>query len=59
MNLLLDTHMLLWAAAGTPPQQAELLLSDDRNLLFFSPASIWEVVIKSRGWAGQTFKLIL
>ncbi len=48
MNLLLDTHMLLWAAAGTLPQQAEFLLSDDRNLLFFSPVSIWEIVIKSK-----------
>ena len=46
MKLLLDTHMLLWAAAGTLPPMAEELLVDGNNVLFFSPASIWEIVIK-------------
>ena len=48
MKLLLDTHILLWAA-GQPdklsPSAQEMLL-DSRNTLFFSSASIWEVVIK-------------
>ncbi|MDR1109873.1 MAG: type II toxin-antitoxin system VapC family toxin [Deltaproteobacteria bacterium] len=48
MKLLLDTHMLLWAAAGTLPKEAETLLSDPTNIPYFSPASIWEIVIKNR-----------
>ena len=47
MNLLLDTHILLWAAAGELPQSAAMYIEDVNNTLFFSPASIWEVVIKN------------
>jgi PIN domain nuclease of toxin-antitoxin system len=46
MKLLLDTHILLWAAAGTLPKEAENMLVDGGNVLYFSPASIWEIVIK-------------
>ena len=46
MKLLLDTHMLLWAAAGTLPKEAETLVLDGDNTLYFSPASIWEIGIK-------------
>jgi len=46
MKLLLDTHMLLWAAAGTLPREAEALVTDANNILYFSPASIWEIGIK-------------
>lgn len=46
MKLLLDTHMLLWAAAGTLPGRAESLVSDANNTLYFSSASIWEIGIK-------------
>ncbi len=46
MKLLLDTHMLLWAASGTLPEKAEQLLLDGNNALYFSPASIWEIGIK-------------
>ena len=46
MKLLLDTHILLWAAADTLPKETESLLTDEANTLFFSPASIWEIVIK-------------
>lgn len=48
MKLLLDTHLLLWAA-GQPEQlsaAARLLLNDLANELLFSSASIWEVAIK-------------
>ena len=48
MKLLLDTHLLLWAA-GAPeqlPATARLLLDDPQNELLFSVASIWEIVIK-------------
>ena len=46
MKLLLDTHMLLWAAAGTLPKEAETLVLDGGNTLYFSPVSIWEIGIK-------------
>lgn len=46
MKLLLDTHMLLWAAAGTLPKKAESLVGDANNTLYFSSASIWEIGIK-------------
>jgi PIN domain nuclease of toxin-antitoxin system len=48
MKLLLDTHLLLWAA-GTPdrlPADARKLLDDPQNEPIFSSASLWEVAIK-------------
>jgi PIN domain nuclease of toxin-antitoxin system len=48
MRLLLDTHILLWAALAPDhlPTQARALLEDERNILMFSVASLWEVAIK-------------
>jgi PIN domain nuclease of toxin-antitoxin system len=46
MKLLIDTHLLLWAAAGELPAAAERYISDESSLLLFSPASMWEIVIK-------------
>jgi PIN domain nuclease of toxin-antitoxin system len=49
MKLLLDTHVLLWAA-GQPdrlPAAARALLDDPRNEPVFSSASLWEIAIKS------------
>ena len=48
MKLLLDTHILLWAA-GQPEKLSEstrILLTTPDNSLFFSAVSIWEVGIK-------------
>lgn len=48
MKLLLDTHILLWAA-GQPNKlsgAARKLLDDQRNELIFSAASLWEIAIK-------------
>jgi PIN domain nuclease of toxin-antitoxin system len=55
MRILLDTHILLWAATDstrTKPGErlsatTRRLLEDEENELFFSPASIWEVAIKN------------
>lgn len=50
MNLLLDTHILLWAA-GRPERlspAARQLIEDPGHTLWFSAASLWEVTIKSR-----------
>ena len=58
MRLLLDTHLLLWAASE-PAQlsaKARALISDDSNELVFSAASIWEVAIKS-GLGRQDFSV--
>ncbi len=48
MKLLLDTHLLLWAA-GEPDklsERARTLIDDQNNVLVFSAASLWEVTIK-------------
>jgi PIN domain nuclease of toxin-antitoxin system len=50
MKLLLDTHVLLWAA-GEPNRlshETRGLLGDPENELLFSAASMWEIAIKSR-----------
>lgn len=49
MDLLLDTHVLLWAATdpGRLSQEAVQLLEAAENRLYFSAASLWEIVIKS------------
>ena len=47
MNLLLDTHILLWAANGSLPEKAEEIISNLDNRLFFSSSAIWEVSIKN------------
>jgi len=48
VNLLLDTHLLLWAAARDDmmSEEADALIKDPENTLWFSAASIWEVTIK-------------
>jgi PIN domain nuclease of toxin-antitoxin system len=48
VKLLLDTHLLLWAA-GQPEllsREARDLLDDPTNDLLFSAANLWEVTIK-------------
>jgi PIN domain nuclease of toxin-antitoxin system len=58
MKLLLDTHLLLWAA-GHPDRlsvEARRLIGDSDNELLFSAASLWEVVIK-RGLGRDDFKV--
>ncbi|MDR0477473.1 MAG: type II toxin-antitoxin system VapC family toxin [Desulfobulbaceae bacterium] len=56
MKLLLDTHILLWAAAGMLPKDAEKMVVDGDNTLFFSPVSIWEIGIK-KSLARSDFKV--
>ena len=59
MKLLLDTHLLLWAA-GQPERlsvEARALMEDPQNLLQFSAASLWEVAIKM-GWGAAILKSI-
>ena len=58
MKLLLDTHLILWAA-GEPrrfSKQARALIDSPGNELLFSAASLWEVAIK-RGLGREDFKV--
>jgi len=48
VKLLLDTHILIWAAQGIsslPPGSRALLAAPDSELVF-SVASLWEIAIK-------------
>ena len=48
MNLLLDTHVALWAI-GRPirlPEAVRDLIADPGNEVFVSAASLWEIAIK-------------
>jgi PIN domain nuclease of toxin-antitoxin system len=57
MKLLLDTHLLLWAA-GQPNRlspAARKQIDAPANVLLFSAASIWEVTIK-RGLGRSDFQ---
>jgi len=57
MKLLLDTHLLLWAA-GEPEKlsgKARALIDNSDNELLFSAASLWEIAIK-RGLGRKDFQ---
>ncbi len=57
MNLLLDTHLLLWSAAYDDliSPVADKMIKDQDNTLWFSVTSIWEVAIK-RGLNRPEFR---
>ena len=48
MKILLDTHLLLWAASGAKQlsNAARTLIEEPFSEIFFSAASLWEIVIK-------------
>jgi PIN domain nuclease of toxin-antitoxin system len=48
VNLLLDTHIALWAIADSPrlPGRARELIEAEGNTLWVSVASVWEIAIK-------------
>jgi len=48
MNLLLDTHLLIWTLNEDPklPAKAKELILDPGNTIFYSSVSIWEIAIK-------------
>jgi PIN domain nuclease of toxin-antitoxin system len=58
VKLLLDTHLLLWAA-GEPKRlsrTARRLIEDTDSLLLFSVVSLWEIAIK-RGLGRKDFEV--
>jgi PIN domain nuclease of toxin-antitoxin system len=50
MNLLLDTHVLLWAIdqPARLSRKAIKVLSDEDNELVVSVASLWEILLKKQ-----------
>lgn len=48
MNLLLDTHVALWAITDSPklPQKARDLITSPKSTVWVSAASVWEIAIK-------------
>lgn len=48
MNLLLDTHVALWAITDSPklPQKARDLIISSKTTVWVSAATIWEIAIK-------------
>ena len=48
MNLLLDTHVALWAITDSPklPQSARELIQSPKTTVWISTASVWEIAIK-------------
>ena len=49
MKLLLDTHLLIWAADGIErvPPNLRAVMTDPENQLLFSVVSLWEIAIKN------------
>lgn len=50
MNLLLDTHTLLWTVTGDPKlsRRADIALHDEDASIYVSAASVWEIATKFR-----------
>lgn len=48
MNLLLDTHVALWAITDSPklPKKAREMIESPRTSIWISAATIWEIAIK-------------
>jgi PIN domain nuclease of toxin-antitoxin system len=48
MNILLDSHTLIWFSQNSPQlsSSAIKILEDRNNLLFLSLVSVWEIQIK-------------
>ena len=48
MNLLLDTHIAIWALNDDPvlSEKARDLILDPDNTIYYSTVSVWEVLLK-------------
>lgn len=48
MNILIDTHIAIWAIANHSnlSQKARELISDPDNTIYFSSVTVWEVLLK-------------
>ena len=50
MRVLLDTHIILWALENNSklPKKAREIIEDERNQIYYSTASVWEIAIKHK-----------
>ncbi len=48
MKCLIDTHIAIWAISDDSklPKRAKEILIDENNEIYYSTASIWEIIIK-------------
>ena len=48
MNILLDTHIAIWALNDDPDltEQARDLILDPNNNIYYSTVSVWKVLLK-------------
>jgi PIN domain nuclease of toxin-antitoxin system len=48
LNLLLDTHVALWAITDSPrlPKKAREMIESPRSSVWISAATVWEIAIK-------------
>lgn len=55
MNLLLDTHVALWAITDSPklPENARELIQSPKSTVWISAASLWEIAIKHSLGRGE------
>ena len=55
MNLLLDTHIALWAITDSPRLlgQARELIESPQSSVWISAATVWEIAIKHRLGRGD------
>jgi PIN domain nuclease of toxin-antitoxin system len=58
VRLLLDTHLLIWAAQGIEhvPAVGRALMEAPENDLYFSVASLWEIAVK-QGLRRSSFQI--
>lgn len=50
MNILIDTHIALWAITDTKSltERMKTILEDEGNTIYYSIASVWEIAIKHK-----------
>jgi PIN domain nuclease of toxin-antitoxin system len=48
LNLLLDTHVALWAITDSPklPKKAREMIESSKSSVWISAATVWEIAIK-------------
>jgi len=48
LNILLDTHVALWAITDSPklPKKARELIQSPKSSIWISAATVWEIAIK-------------
>lgn len=56
MNILLDTHVLIWSLENNPTlsENAVKAITNSGNMVFVSAASVWEIEIKKNSGKLET-----